>query len=61
MRGIFICSAATLFAFIGSLEAGIVDVLMMSSVGYENKNLWHWFGGVATKVEEPQKKKKSLE
>lgn len=60
MREIFICSAATLFAFIRSPEAGIVDVMMMSSVGYENKNLLHWFGGVATKVEEPQKKK-SLE
>lgn len=30
--------------------------MMMSSVGYENWNLLHWFRGVATKDEEPQKK-----
>lgn len=58
MRGICICSAVTLSAFIGSLEENLVDVMMMSSVGYENWNLLHWFRGVATKDEEPQKKKK---
>lgn len=41
MRGIFICSAATLSAFIGSLEAGIDHVMMTSAVGYEKKNLLH--------------------
>lgn len=55
MRGIFICSAATLSAFIGSLEAGIDHVMMTSAVGYEKKYLLHWFGDVATVVEEPEK------